>query len=70
VRGALSNERPYRDVQLAASAHSRLWHMAMVKDATADYSDEEMHAALDINIPNLRQCHCDHKGSVVSISSP
>jgi ureidoacrylate peracid hydrolase len=24
----------------------------MVKDATADYSDEEMRAALDINIPN------------------
>jgi ureidoacrylate peracid hydrolase len=24
----------------------------LVKDATADYSDEEMHAALDINIPN------------------
>jgi ureidoacrylate peracid hydrolase len=24
----------------------------VVKDATADYSDEEMHAALDINIPN------------------
>ena len=24
----------------------------MVKDATADYSDQEMHAALDINIPN------------------
>ena len=24
----------------------------MVKDATADYSDKEMHAALDINIPN------------------
>jgi ureidoacrylate peracid hydrolase len=24
----------------------------MVKDATADYSDEEMHAALDLNIPN------------------
>ena len=24
----------------------------MVKDATASYSDEEMHAALDINIPN------------------
>ena len=24
----------------------------MVKDATADYSDEEMHAALNINIPN------------------
>ena len=26
--------------------------VTMVKDATADYSDEEMHAALDINIPN------------------
>jgi len=24
----------------------------MLKDATADYSDEEMHAALDLNIPN------------------
>jgi hypothetical protein len=24
----------------------------MVKDATASYSDEEMHAALGINIPN------------------
>jgi ureidoacrylate peracid hydrolase len=23
-----------------------------VKDATADYSDEAMHAALDVNIPN------------------
>jgi hypothetical protein len=24
----------------------------VVKDATADYSDEMMHAALDINLPN------------------
>jgi ureidoacrylate peracid hydrolase len=24
----------------------------MIKDATADYSDVEMHAALDINMPN------------------
>jgi ureidoacrylate peracid hydrolase len=24
----------------------------MVKEATASYSDEEMHAALDVNIPN------------------
>jgi ureidoacrylate peracid hydrolase len=28
------------------------YEVTMVKDATADYSDEEMHAALDINIPN------------------
>jgi len=28
------------------------YDVTMVKDATADYSNEEMHAALDINIPN------------------
>ena len=28
------------------------YKVAMVKNATADYSDEEMHAALDVNIPN------------------
>jgi nicotinamidase-related amidase len=28
------------------------YEVAMVKDATADYSDREMHAALDVNIPN------------------
>ena len=28
------------------------YEVTMVKDATADYSDAEMHAALDVNIPN------------------
>ena len=28
------------------------YEVTMVRDATADYSNEEMHAALDINIPN------------------
>jgi nicotinamidase-related amidase len=28
------------------------YDVTMVRDATADYSDEEMHAALDVNIPN------------------
>jgi ureidoacrylate peracid hydrolase len=28
------------------------YEVTMVNDATADYSDEEMHAALDVNIPN------------------
>ena len=28
------------------------YEVSMVKDATADYGDEEMHAALDVNIPN------------------
>ena len=28
------------------------YEATVVKDATADHSDEEMHAALDVNIPN------------------
>jgi ureidoacrylate peracid hydrolase len=28
------------------------YEVTVVKDATASYSDEEMHASLDINIPN------------------
>jgi nicotinamidase-related amidase len=28
------------------------YEVTMVKDATADYTDEMMHAALEINIPN------------------
>jgi nicotinamidase-related amidase len=28
------------------------YDVTMVRDATADYSDDAMHAALDVNIPN------------------
>lgn len=28
------------------------YEVTMVKDSTVSYSEEEMHAALDINIPN------------------
>src|SRR5262249_21649541 len=28
------------------------YEVTLVKDATADYSEEEMHAALDVNLPN------------------
>jgi nicotinamidase-related amidase len=28
------------------------YEVTRVKDATASYSDKEMHAALDVNIPN------------------
>jgi ureidoacrylate peracid hydrolase len=28
------------------------YHVTMVKDATADFSEKEMHAALEVNIPN------------------
>jgi ureidoacrylate peracid hydrolase len=41
----------------------------MVKDATADYSDEEMHAALDINIPNYASAIVTTNEIVDSISS-
>jgi ureidoacrylate peracid hydrolase len=41
----------------------------VVKDATADYSDQEMHAALDINIPNYASAIMTTKEVVDSISS-
>jgi hypothetical protein len=41
----------------------------MVKDATADYSDKEMHAALDINIPNYASAIVTANEVVDSISS-
>jgi nicotinamidase-related amidase len=45
-----SQDRPEsRAVRFAAELG---YEVTVVKDATADYSDEEMHAALDVNIPN------------------
>jgi nicotinamidase-related amidase len=35
------------------------YEVAMIKDATPDYTDEMMHAALHINIPLRRRC-CYH----------
>ena len=45
------------------------YEVAMVRDATADYSDEEMHAALDINIPNYASAAVTTNEVVDSISS-
>jgi len=45
------------------------YEVTMVKDATADYSDEEMRAALDINIPNYASAVVSTKEIVDSISS-
>ena len=45
------------------------YEVTMVKDATADYSDEEMHAALDINIPNYASAIVTTNEIVDSISS-
>jgi len=41
----------------------------MVKDATADYSDDEMHAALDVNVPNYASAIVTTNEIVDSISS-
>ena len=45
------------------------YEVTMVKDATADYSDEEMHAALDINIPNYATAVVTAEELVQAISS-
>ena len=45
------------------------YEVTMVRDATADYSDEEMHAALDINIPNYASAIVTTNEVVDSIAS-
>jgi ureidoacrylate peracid hydrolase len=45
------------------------YEVTMVKDATADYSDEEMHAALDVNIPNYASAIVTTNQIVDSLSS-
>ena len=45
------------------------YEVTMVKDATADYSDVEMHAALDINIPNYANAMVTTNEVVDSLSS-
>src|SRR5262245_59130625 len=45
------------------------YEVTMVKDATADYSDDDMHAALDINIPNYANAIVTTAEVVDAISS-
>ena len=45
------------------------YEVTMVKDATADYSNEEMHAALDINLPNYASAIVTTNEVIDSISS-
>jgi nicotinamidase-related amidase len=45
------------------------YEVTMVKDATASYSDKEMHAALDVNIPNYATAILTTKEVVESISA-
>jgi nicotinamidase-related amidase len=46
------------------------YDVTVVKDATADYSDEMMHAALDINIPNYASAVVTTNEIIDLMSSP
>jgi ureidoacrylate peracid hydrolase len=45
------------------------YEVTVVKDATADYSDEEMHAALDVNVPNYASAIVSTEEIVTAISA-
>src|SRR5437667_3246468 len=45
------------------------YEVTMVRDATADYSDVEMHAALDVNLPNYASAIVSTDDVVKAISS-
>src|SRR5215475_12324307 len=45
------------------------YEVTVVRDATADYSDEEMHAALDINIPNYASAIISTEEIVAAIAA-
>ncbi len=45
------------------------YDVTMVKDATADYSEDHMHAALDINMPNYANAIVTTNEVIESISS-
>ena len=45
------------------------YDVTVVKDATADYTDEMMHAALDINLPNYASAVVDTEEIVASLSA-
>lgn len=46
------------------------YEVTMVKDATADYSDREMQAALEINIPNYASAVVTAREVVAQVSAP
>jgi len=45
------------------------YEVTIVKDATADYSDKEMYAAIEVNIPNYASAIVTADEIVVAISS-
>jgi ureidoacrylate peracid hydrolase len=65
VIGLLANTCVEATVRFAAELG---YQVTVVRDATASYSDEEMHAALDINIPNYASAIVTTNEVVDSIS--
>ena len=68
------SESPSAVVQTCIEATVRYaaelgYEVAVVRDATADYSDEMMHAALDINIPNYANAVVTTSQIVASITA-
>ena len=70
----------YRRIVMGLIAHTRVeatvryatelgYEVTMVKDATGDYSDEEMHAALDVNLRNYGRAMVTTHEIVGSLSS-
>jgi nicotinamidase-related amidase len=45
------------------------YDVTVVKDATPTYSDEHMHAALEVNIPNYASAIASTEESIDSVSS-
>lgn len=46
------------------------YEVTVVRDATASYTDEQMHAALEVNLPNYASAIVTAEQIVASISSP
>jgi len=68
VMGLIAHTCVEASVRYAAAAELG-YEITMVKDATASYSDKEMHAALDVNIPNYASAIVTTNEIVDSISS-
>jgi len=66
VIGLIANTCVEATVRFAAELG---YEVTVVRDATASYSDREMHAALDVNIPNYASAIVTTKEVVDAISS-
>jgi hypothetical protein len=67
-----------RNIGVPAVSPTRIWiccsksgyEVTVVKDATASYSDEHMHAALEVNLPNYASAIVTTDEILGSLASP